>query len=142
MSFLYSNRKQEGCCNASSQTSSHEQTHPQGLSTNTKAKAVSSSQEVLPLHLVKNTAYAGKIKHPPSLKKRNVEGSSHPKKYDTDTHQEMSPIQPSSGEPTYSYLHQVSTSFDVNKCEWESEYSKLSYEHMENDLINKNQALT
>ena len=145
LSFLCSSsssRKQKVYEEVSPQTSNHEQTNPHGLCTNPKAKPVPSSQQQLPVHLVKNTAYVGKIKHPPPLKDRSVEGSSHPKRYDTATDQEMSPAQPSSGEPTYSYLQQVPTSFDASNCEWESDYSKLSYEHMGKDPIIKNQART
>ena len=143
LSFLYLCRKLDGCDDISPQTSNHEQTIPQGLSTNTKANAVPSSQELMPLHLVKNMAYADKIKHPPPLQERSVEGRGHSKKYDTATDQEMSPAQSSSGEPTYSHLlHQVPHSFDTSNCEWESEYSKLNYKHLEKDSIIENQALT
>ena len=142
LSFLYSNRKQEGYYDdISPQTLYLEQTMaiPEGVSTNPKAKVVPRAQELLPLHLVKDTAYVGKIKHPPSLQERSLEESSNHKNYDTAADQEMSPAQPSSGKPT---LQQEPSSFDGNKCEWESEYSKLSYEHMENHPIIKNQAFT
>ena len=140
--FLYSSRKLEGCDDISPHTSNHEQTLPHGLSTSPKAKAVSSSQEMVPCHLVKYTAYAGKIKHPPPLQERRLEGNSHLKKYDTATDQEMSPAQPSSGEPTYSYLYQVPHSFEASNREWESEYSKLSYGRTKKNPVFENQTPT
>ena len=123
LSLLYSSRQQEG--------------HP----TNVKAEATPNSHERLSLQLVKNIAYAGKLKHTPPLKGSSIEGSTQPKQYDTTTDQEMSPAPPSSGDPMYSYLEHVPISCD-SCCEWESQYSKLSYDNMDIDPTSKKHALS
>ena len=64
--------------------------------------------------------YIGSKKHPPSLEESSVEGSTRPKQYNTTTDEEK-------------FSAVIST-------EWESQYSKLSYNYMELDPTNKKYA--
>ena len=108
----------------SSQNVCNDQIAPLGLPTNSNPKEDPRpcSHELLSIQLVRNTAYmyVGSMKHPPSLKECGVEGSTRPKQYNTTPDEEKFSA--------------------VVSGEWESQYSKLSYNYMELDPTNKKDA--
>ena len=77
------------------------------------------------------------IIHPPIQKKSSAKGSTRPTHYATTTEQKMPPAPPSSGEPRYSRLELVPASCDTTAREWESQYSKPSFDNMETDPTDK-----
>ena len=139
LSLLYCNRQQKCCDDAPPQDMTYEPVITPEDSTNPKTDAEPKTHELSSLQLVKNTAYADKTIPPPAQKESKIKGSTQPIQYDTTTDQEMPPASPSSGEPpTYSYLEHVPASCDTTSArEWESQYSKLSYDNMETDPTSK-----